>query len=179
MVYLVSGPPTSMDLSAADAILEGSAPSGSLGEVHAMAQGDVDGDGLADVIVGAFGASRAYALFAPVSGDVPTSTADITVAGPAGSALGTGLGAEDTDLDGRGDLMVGAYTTGEVVLFYSPAAGSYDTTAADATFSGTRGTYFGIGAAQGDLNGDTVPDIAVGAMTAGGNGTVYGLFNYQ
>ena len=97
----------------------------------------------------------------------------------------------DLDGDGVADLAVGAYvsngsSSGAVHVLFMNADGSVKSTAkiANGTANGpvlTGGDYFGISVTSlGDLNGDGVTDLAVGAHgddTGGtGRGAVYVLF---
>ncbi|MEC8423569.1 MAG: integrin alpha, partial [Myxococcota bacterium] len=70
---------------------------------------DLDGDGGADILVGAPGADTAYVFYGPHTGVRSATAADRTLAGDAGSAAGASvLGPGDLDGDGYGDLLVGA-----------------------------------------------------------------------
>jgi hypothetical protein len=76
----------------------------------------VDGDGFADVLVGAYladtggtQAGAAYLVYGPVTGTLDLSSSDAIVRGDAGDALGRQVGhAGDTDGDGLADLFVSA-----------------------------------------------------------------------
>lgn len=136
--------------------------------------GDVDGDGIPDLLVGAPGAtvgSRRDAgqafLFAGADGSLL-----LTLSGEAEwDQFGWSVaGAGDVDGDGVPDLLVGAPSAdpggrqdaGSVYLF-SGATGAllrrFDGTAA--------GDALGFAVAGvGDVNGDGIPDLAAGAITA-------------
>ncbi|MCA9059272.1 MAG: FG-GAP repeat protein, partial [Planctomycetaceae bacterium] len=151
--------------------------------------GDLDGDGVPDLAVGAKGdhtggsyRGAVHVLFLNTDGTVRSSTklASSTNGGPAlanddyfGRAV-TALG--DVDGDGITDLAVGAYrdntggnTRGAVYVLMLNADGSAKTTTKIASDTGDGPTLqnsdgFGISvAAVGDLDGDGVVDLGVGA----------------
>ena len=121
--YLLLGPATAGgSLAAADAKLVGE-DAGDLAGLSVGAAGDVDGDGLQDVLVGAYGrdeaganAGMAYVVFGPISGTVDLSDADVRIGGASSSdqAGWSVAGGTDLDDDGFVDVVVGATGGGSV-----------------------------------------------------------------
>lgn len=138
---------------------------------------DVDGDGRADPVIGAQGHASTlegtvYVVTSEVEGSFDLAASDITVHGEAyGWALGWALAARDIDGDGRAELLLGALgasaegaSTGAAYLFDDAELGSWTTADADARLLGeTDGSYTGMGVALGDLDGDGLGDLIVGA----------------
>jgi hypothetical protein len=138
--------------------------------------GDVNGDGYADVVVGArfydngqADEGRAYVYFGSASGLSPTAnwTAESDQAGAwFGASVGT---AGDVNGDGYADVVVGArfYDNGEAYegrayVYFGSASGLSPT--ANWTAEGRAYAQFGasVGTA-GDVNGDGYADVIVGA----------------
>lgn len=179
-----------LDVLDADVVLAGTV-SGDAAGASVAGVGDVTGDGAGDLAVGAPGTAsdtltNAGAVYLWTDlGTAPTST---RVGGlVSGDRAGIGVGGlGDVDADGLQDVGVGATgeatagaSAGAVYLFYGTAAvGSWDFAAPDALLTGTAGDAAGesvIG--LGDLNGDGIDDLGVGAVRAGSlsSGEVYVL----
>lgn len=161
----------------------------------ALSGGDMDGDGVADLLVGAYSApendgfGQVSVFLGPVSGELSVSDADTLLTGLddddyAGFALSVG----DIDADGYADLCIGApFADGDeeesgVAYVIRGAPGSATLSSAHATLTGgseddEAGTAISC---DGDFNGDGHMDIFVGAPdeTTAGNesGTSYLLY---
>jgi hypothetical protein len=127
--------------------------------------GDVNGDGYADVVVGAYEAvyneGRAYVFYGgPGADDVPDLT--LSGSGIVGSAFGARVaGVGDLNGDGYDDVAVGD-GAGAVFVFYGghPADEFKDLTLASPQLRDQFGTALAGG---GDVNGDGYDDLIVGA----------------
>jgi len=158
----------------ADLVFTGAAADDRLGYSVSTA-GDVNGDGYADVIVGAqnndaggANAGRAYVYYGGPGAD---ATADLILTGAtAGDLLGCSVAtAGDVNGDGYADVIVGGYANdagganaGRAYVYYGgPGADAV----ADWTLTGAAaGDYFGFSVSgAGDVNGDGYADVVVGA----------------
>jgi len=148
---------------------------------YSLAVGDVDGDGKADIAVGAHrediggneDQGRAY-VFSGADGSLL-----FTVDTPNSQAVawfGVSLAVGDVNGDGRGDVAVGAY--GENVGANGSQGRAYVFSGGDGSLLFTLdtpnplyGAYFGRSVAVGEVNGDGKADVAVGALyeDVGGN----------
>jgi hypothetical protein len=153
---------------------------------RSLSGGDFDGDGLADLLIGAPdnaeggpSAGKTYLFFGanlPAGGDQNLSAADVVFVGAAGEGSGLSVsGAGDVDRDGLDDLLIGAPdnaeggpSAGKTYLFLGSslsAGSSFDLTAADASFHGLGVDELSGSAVSsaGDVDGDRRPDLLVGA----------------
>jgi hypothetical protein len=147
---------------------------------YALAAGDFDGDGKRDLAVGApfhtqdparYQAGAVYVFLGP---DFTRRVA--LYATSATQGLGWSIAAGDLDKDGRADLFVGA--NGKVLGFYGAAAFSPSLAAPDVVVTGTAGSLGRALSVVGDVDGDGLPELAVGApgATFGGGkdaGSIY------
>jgi len=193
--FVVAGPLAgALSLSDASATLVGEQPDDNAGYAIGAA-GDVDGDGYADLLVGApqadgGSASEAgvvYLLLGPMSSG-SLADADLRIAGDeARENLGSSLaGGGDFDNDGKADLLLGAPAAdtnstdaGGAWLFYSPGGGSVGLADADLRFTAelARDAAGTSVAFVGNVNGDCCSDIGIGAIDndrgGAGSGAIY------
>ena len=165
----------------ADVIMTGEATTNYFGNTVSTA-GDVNGDGYADVIMGAWGYSgntgRAYIFF---GGSSMNNTADVIMTGEAtGNSFGISVStAGDVNGDGFADVIVGAYenstSTGRAYIYFG---GSTMNNTADVIMTGEAANdYFGNSVSTaGHVNGDGFTDVIVGAYgysTSTGRAYIY------
>jgi hypothetical protein len=178
--YLFHGPLAgSYELDDADTRIAGEGLDAKVGR-GVCGVGDTDGDGLAELAVGAelySGSvewSGAVAVFRDVTGDtVQITDAELIIEGHEPRAwIGRYLAnVDDVDGDGRPDLLIGSMFSNEPVdyggrafLFTDLQSGVLDTSTATATFEAHESHLY-LGAAisgAGDQNGDGTPDLIMG-----------------
>lgn len=162
----------------------------------ALAVGDVDADGYPDLLACAPGndlggaeAGGCWLVSGATAGTLgERAIADVATASFVGAAAGDGLGpaggvgVADVDGDGRGDVVVGvpgydgAVAEGGAVAIWrgGALAGALTLAAADWLVEGDGALGTAV-ALPGDLDGDAVADLLLGAPTAGTTGTVYAV----
>ena len=151
--------------------------------------GDINGDGYADLVVGAPGdedvdaaAGAVYVYYGSATG--LTGETKLTASdGAAGDNFGSDVdGAGDVDGDGYDDIIVGApkdddagSESGSAYLFYGSSTG-IQTTATKINASDTASLdFFGLAVAGGgDLDNDGYDEVLVGAPYEDQNGTDWG-----
>lgn len=179
-VYIVLGPPASeTDLSTTDAQLIGE-DGGDAAGAPSTQVGDLNGDGLSDIFVGAprncesgLDAGAAYIVLGPVSGEIPLTDADAKLM-PEEDQGGDDLalaGGGDSNGDGYGDAVLGwmwdgADVTGVAYLVLGPTVGPVTMDEADASLSGEDSEDWAGSSVSwiGDINLDGFDDLAVGAL---------------
>ncbi|MEZ4390488.1 MAG: FG-GAP-like repeat-containing protein [Polyangiales bacterium] len=122
---------------------------------------DFNGDGVADVVVGAPGTDRVYVYYGTTNG--PPSTASLVLAGAtSGGGFGSTVSsAGDVNGDGFGDLLVAETNSALAHVFLGGATGL---STARTTLSHSASAGFGNSSSwAGDTNGDGYGDVVIGA----------------
>jgi hypothetical protein len=139
--------------------------------------GDVNGDGVDDVIVGADqlfneGTGKAYVFYGPLAGSIQAADANAILIGEVAQDLfGVSVSRTgDFNGDGFDDIIVGAWDnggsgvrSGRAYTFFGPLSGTIQAADADFIVTGQASDQFGLSVAGMDLNGDGVGDLIVGA----------------
>lgn len=190
VVYVAAGPQEgSLHLADDGVVLSGEGPWDKAGS-SVSAAGDVDGDDLGDILVGAphestgagYGGTVYLVLGAslPSSGEMNLGDADAIIRGTMYRRyLGSTAGGGDTNGDGYDDVLVGITDIhdenpgpGEAYLFLGPVTGEHEESEANASFHGEEifdeaGNTVEL---LPDVNGDGLDDILVGAHEASSGG---------
>jgi len=140
------------------------------------AAGDVNGDGIDDIVIAAPGYGKNYVVFGNDQGFPPRSNLSALSGADGFAVAGAGFevsGAGDVNGDGLDDVLLGApWSNKSYVIFGShdsfPAI--FDLTLLDGNngFAVNRGEFDVSGA--GDVNGDGFDDMIIGAPSEGANG---------
>jgi len=151
--------PATLDSSDAVAVFEGDNFDG-VGAMVAPA-GDLDGDGLAEFLVGA-PAGFVYVMRGSARGTM--DAVDGALAWVEGDGE-TGFAARMADLNGDDvlDLLVSAQGNDEVYGFYGPLLGGYDLGEADILFTADAGDNLGATLTTHDVDGDGIDDVLLGS----------------
>ena len=151
--------------------------------------GDVNGDGYADVVVGAIfftdggntNEGRAWVYYGSAAGLSATPNRILDNANQANSYYGASVtSAGDVNGDGYSDVAVGASAfddvfsnEGRVYVYYGSATGLSATPDRVLDDANQGNAYFGGVAGIGDLNGDGYSDLLVGANGYNGRGACF------
>lgn len=166
----------------------GGISNGQLGYSVANA-GDVNGDHINDIIIGngAPNVGAGYVLFGSSSSGFPAGIDASTLTGSKGFAIvGAAANtayfivsaANDINADGVDDMIVGSWNSAAAYIVFGQPAGfaaPVDLTALNGSNGfvlndGTAGSLFGSAVAGiGDINGDDIADVAIGAPMASTN----------
>ncbi|RHX92039.1 hypothetical protein DLM75_02090 [Leptospira stimsonii] len=149
-----------------------------------VATGDSNGDGFADLLVGADGISRSFLFhsngFGGILGQDLSSGGFVNtlLIGEASSQFGISVSMGDVNADGFQDALIGARSysgnQGRAYIFHSN--GDFGIPSQDLSASGTAntiltgqapGSFFGISVSLGDSNGDGFSDALIGAYGIG------------
>jgi hypothetical protein len=135
--------------------------------------GDLDGDGLDDVLVSTTTweddfsddwdefSGVVYVLHGPLSGQLQLGDAGYTLVGPEWAWMGGDIeDAGDVDADGYADFLV-SDEDGSAFLVFGPVTGSGLLQDISATITSTAGSHRAVSAA-GDVNGDGFDDFMLG-----------------
>jgi SdrD B-like protein/FG-GAP repeat protein/VCBS repeat protein len=183
-IYLYVGTPAGVNTTPAWSV-EGNSATAYLGSGLATA-GDVNGDGYADVIIGARGytdtlPSQGRAVVYLGSSAGLAATPAWTFNGDqAGAYVGIAVStAGDVNGDGYADVVVGAYgysnpETNEGRAYIFPGSASGPVPGWSVESNSANGTLGGAVATAGDVNGDGYADILVGAPYYDGAATDQG-----
>jgi hypothetical protein len=144
----------------------------------ALAAGDLDGDGKADLVIGnyldggkgAVHVVKGARLTLNAAIDL-SQTFDLRVTGTTSSQLGWAVDVADLDGNGTPDLVAGARQAG-VVYAFAPAlaGGTLDVgqNQFDLAITGPPSTSFGALLTHGNVDGDAAADLLIGAPNAAG-----------
>ena len=161
-----------------------SGPTGHFFAYSVGTAGDVDGDGYADLAIGAAGDVPAVYVYAGGAGGpsvVPTvlmgpAMVNTTMSVPSSEFAASLASAGDLNSDGFADLVVGAPGIGDnagAAYVYLGGANGISTTPITLT-PASSSAYFGWSVSgAGDVNGDGFADVMMGAFLANGVGAAY------
>ncbi len=159
----------------ADVFLTGTdGPYGYLG--YRIETGDLNADGVADLIAGAdFTAdAQAYAAFGPMLSDLTTDDADVAFRNELPRFITPdSMVAGDADGDGYDDVLFSSHTDVHGYLFHGPVTADAGVSDADLELTGAQASM--VVQILGDHDGDGAPDIAARSQDYGivRRGTVY------
>jgi hypothetical protein len=192
VIYGSNSLPSTTDLNSvfADITIHGDDAYGYLGD--SVSSGDFNGDDIDDIIIGApftnpagrIHAGKTYIIYG--SGNLPSTidlnsvSADVTICGDYnGDRLGISISSGDFNGDGIDDIIIGADTAnfvggnsvGKTYIIYGsnslPSTIDLNSVFADVTICGDDAIdRSGSSVSSGDINGDGMDDIIIGAPNA-------------
>ena len=147
---------------------------------YTISCGDIDNDGYGDIVVGAYARQgRTYLYYGGSKSDMDAKADAIFKAQSEGNhSFGQGIVCVDQNRDGYDDVVIGATgyndSQGRAYLFYGSSRRSLDADP-DMIFDGENEcSDYGIREVCGDIDGDNVNDLVIGASGSGqGVGRVY------
>ncbi|HID27038.1 MAG TPA: hypothetical protein EYP22_04295, partial [Methanosarcinales archaeon] len=133
---------------------------------YSVASGDVNKDGIADIIASAIGVDNGtvYIYYGNTELNKTLNTPNVTLFNPSNTSdsfFGISISSGDVNKDGFTDVIVGANKSNKVYIFFGPITSNRYI--ANVTLKGTSGDNFGISTAVGDINNDDANDVIVGA----------------
>ncbi len=193
-VTLLSGPVTGALQMDDGIMLEAALGGENVGHYVVASAGDVTGDGVADLLVGApgsdegvLGGGAVYIFAGPITAELDATETTVTLTGNGNNDFrGSNYAGGDFNGDGIDDALFGAYyanetlwedATEEAWLFHGPLSGALNGWDADAVVPG-RGLYehWSADVGAGDWDGDGWLDWAIGAPqqdSVGAEGAVH------
>ncbi|MCK4820489.1 FG-GAP repeat protein, partial [bacterium] len=139
---------------------------------YKIAVGDVNNDSISDIVVGAYGAKKAFVYYGSSSGLSSTSDVNLTDH-TAEDSFGSEIAVGDVNNDNISDVVVGAYNNRKAFVYYGSSSGLSSTSDVDLT-DHLAESFFGYKIAVGDVNNDSISDIVVGAYGANKAFVYYG-----
>ncbi|MCB9745044.1 MAG: FG-GAP repeat protein [Alphaproteobacteria bacterium] len=179
-VYLFEGAQAGdVALDGAGLVLQGSGDLVKVGE-SLVGLGDIDGDGLDDLLIGGSDYDRstfrltgkAYLWTGGLSGlaDVTDAEAIFTMGEGSGTVPPALAAPGDVDGDGHVDALLGCPSCAAAYVFRGPLSGALGPEHADLVLDGATSSEAGRAVAVvGDVDGDTLPDLLIGAPGYGGS----------
>ena len=163
------------DLAVADAILTSDVKKSDAGRLVGV--GDMNGDGLEDVLVAAMNISGGFVVAGPISGTTTFEAVGHTLSGTDVAGAGRSIGVGDANGDGLDDVAFGAPDgdpSGQFIV-YGPIATDVDLdSASDVFLVGEPGTFAGYGSDLADIDGDGIADSIVSSSAEDGSaGSIY------
>jgi len=169
--YVYYGSAAGLDTTSEDRIPPGDPVADASFGFTVSGAGDVNGDGYDDVVVATydfFSESSVYVYHGSTTGIGTTPALTLTASDQAvGDLFGVSLTAGDVDRDGYSDVVVSSPGhsggIGAVYVYYGSASGLVAASEDKLTPSGGGFATFGSALDSGDLNGDGIDDLLIGA----------------